>query len=85
MIAAIAAIVATGTMTVVCAPYVYIVQELTALGQVYDSGGPAIESASVELWRGHDDAKEWHLLKRFPNGVACIIAAGVDWKDGDGI
>lgn len=80
-----ASVVVIGTMSVVCAPYDAIVEELTALGETFDSGGPAIERhASVELWRNHD-AQQWHLLKRFPNGVACIIAAGVDWKGGDGI
>ena len=49
-------------------------------GEARKGAGLAGQTALFEVWTSNDTGS-WTILKTSPNGIACVIAAGENWRD----
>ena len=49
-------------------------------GEVRKGAGLTGQTALFEVWAS-DVTGSWTILKTYPNGTACLIAAGENWRD----
>ena len=58
-----------------------MVEQLSrAYGEIRKGAGLAGQAALFEVWAS-DATGTWTILKTHPNGVACVIAVGENWRD----
>ncbi len=49
-------------------------------GEARKGAGLAGQTALFEVWAS-DATGSWTILKTTPNGMACVVAAGENWRD----
>ncbi len=64
-----------------CGDRTAMVEQLSrAYGEARKGAGLAGQTALFEIWAS-DVTGTWTILKTSPNGIACLIAAGENWRD----
>ncbi len=63
-----------------CADRGVITERLTAnYGEKFAGGGLRNADAIFEVWMS-DETGTWTIIMTQPNGQACVMAAGTDWR-----
>ncbi len=58
-----------------------MVEQLSrSYGEIRKGAGLAGQAALFEIWAS-DATGSWSILKTTPNGMACLVAAGENWRD----
>ncbi len=64
-----------------CGNRTAMVEQLSrTYGEARKGAGLAGQAALFEIWAS-DATGTWTILKTSPNGMACLIAAGENWRD----
>ncbi len=64
-----------------CGDRTAMVEQLSrAYGEARKGAGLAGQAALFEIWVS-DVTGSWTILKTYPNGMACLIADGENWRD----
>ena len=64
-----------------CGNRTAMVEQLSrTYGEIRKGAGLTGQTALFEVWAS-DVSGTWTILKTHPNGMACLIAAGENWRD----
>ncbi len=64
-----------------CGERTAMVEQLSrTYGEARKGAGLAGQTALFEIWAS-DATGSWTILKTTPNGMACVVAAGENWRD----
>ncbi len=79
-LAAAAALPAQAQTVNNCADRAKITERLTSgYGEKFAGGGLRNADSIFEVWMS-DDSGTWTILMTRPDGTACVMAAGTDWR-----
>ncbi len=63
-----------------CADRAVVTDRLTKnYGETFAGGGLRNSDSIFEVWKS-DESGTWTILMTMPNGLACVMAAGTDWR-----
>lgn len=63
-----------------CADRSLVTDRLTKnYGETFAGGGLRNSESIFEVWKS-DESGTWTIIMTMPNGLACVMAAGTDWR-----